>query len=73
MGLSGGERVQFVGSRSGEAGKTSCFTSAKGREMEELRTSGWKRRVDRYCREYGRGAGERETKCQRNDWYSRGS
>ena len=57
----------MIGSSTGEAGKTSVLTSAKGSDTAVFRISGWKSSVERYDREYASGAGDRDAKVQRND------
>lgn len=72
-GFRGGDSVQFVGSSTGEEWKTSVLTSISGNDTALFRISGWKSSVDRYDLEYANGAGDRDAKVHRNDWYSRGS
>jgi hypothetical protein len=67
MGLRGGEKVQFMGSKTGDEGKTRDLTSANGNETDDCKTSGWKRRVARYERAYTNGGGERDAKYHKND------
>jgi hypothetical protein len=66
-GFLGGEIVQLLGSSTGEAGKTSGLTSARGNDIAVFKISGWKRSVDRYDLEYGSGAGDLDAKVHRND------